>query len=88
LFTTLGLMPLLGQTCVPDDGIGEAVVVISEGLWLRRLGGDPAAVGRTTTLDGSPHLVVGIVPRDFRAKRSSRFAKRSAPRAGACCGSA
>ncbi|HVJ29176.1 MAG TPA: ABC transporter permease, partial [Gammaproteobacteria bacterium] len=28
--------------------------------------GDPAAVGRTITLDGSPHLVVGVVPRDFR----------------------
>src|SRR5688572_19301284 len=48
-----------------DDGADEPVVV-SEGFWLRRLGGDPAAVGRTITLDGSPHLVVGVVPRDFR----------------------
>ncbi|RPI61081.1 MAG: FtsX-like permease family protein, partial [Lysobacterales bacterium] len=44
---------------------GEPVVV-TEGFWLRRLGGDPAAVGRTITLDGSPHVVVGVVPRDFR----------------------
>lgn len=41
-------------------------VVISEGFWLRRLAGDPAAVGRTIDLDGSPHMVVGVVPRDFR----------------------
>ncbi len=41
-------------------------VVVSEGFWLRRLGGDPAAVGRTITLDGSAHTVVGVVPRDFR----------------------
>jgi predicted permease len=65
LFETIGLMPLLGRTFAPDDGASEAVVV-SEGFWLRRLGGDPAAVGRTITLDGSPHLVVGVVPRDFR----------------------
>src|SRR5688572_9952088 len=65
LFETIGLMPLLGRTFAPDDGASE-VVVVSEGFWLRRLGGDPAAVGRTITLDGSPHLVVGVVPRDFR----------------------
>ena len=41
-------------------------VVVSEGFWLRRFGGDPAAVGRTITLDGAPHVVVGVVPRDFR----------------------
>jgi putative ABC transport system permease protein len=66
LFATLGLAPLLGRTFLPDDGSGEPVAVVSEGFWLRRLGGDPAAVGRTITLDGSPHLVVGVVPRDFR----------------------
>jgi predicted permease len=65
LFATIGLMPILGRTFTADDGIDEPVVV-SEGFWLRRLGGDPAAVGRTITLDGSPHLVVGVVPRDFR----------------------
>jgi putative ABC transport system permease protein len=66
LFATLGLMPLVGRTFVPDDGAGEPVVVVSEGFWFRRLGGDPAAVGRTITLDGAPHLVVGVVPSDFR----------------------
>ena len=66
LFATLGLMPLLGRTFAPDDGTGEPVAVISEGFWLRRLNGDPAAVGRTITLDGSPHRIVGVVPRDFR----------------------
>jgi predicted permease len=65
LFATIGLMPILGRTFGPDDVASEPVV-ISEGFWLRRLGGDPAAVGRTITLDGSPHLIVGVVPRDFR----------------------
>jgi putative ABC transport system permease protein len=66
LFATIGLTPLLGRTFVPGDESGEPIAVVSEGFWLRRLGGDPAAVGRTITLDGSPHLVVGVVPRDFR----------------------
>jgi len=65
LFATIGLMPILGRTFTVDDGANEPVVV-SEGFWLRRLGGDPAAVGRTITLDGSPHLIIGVVPRDFR----------------------
>ena len=65
LFATIGLAPLLGRTFEPDDGPVEAVVV-SEGFWLRRLGGDPAVVGRTITLDGAAHTVVGVVPRDFR----------------------
>ena len=65
MFATIGLAPMLRRTFVPEDGTGEPVVV-SEGFWLRRLGGDPAAVGRTITLDGSPHTVVGVVPRDFR----------------------
>jgi predicted permease len=66
LFTTLGLMPLVGRTFVPGDEAGEPVVVVSEGFWLRRMGGDPAAVGSRITLDGLSHLVVGVVPRDFR----------------------
>jgi predicted permease len=65
LFDTIGVQPILGRTFLPDDA-SNGVVVISEGFWLRRLNGDPAAVGRTIDLDGSPHTVVGVVPRDFR----------------------
>jgi putative ABC transport system permease protein len=65
LFATIGLAPIVGRTFLPDDGASEAVVV-TEGFWRRRLGGDPAAVGRTITLDGSPHEIVGVVPRNFR----------------------
>jgi len=65
LFETIGMAPILGRTFARDDGVDEAVV-ISERFWLRRLGGDPAAVGRTIMLDGSPRLVIGVVPPDFR----------------------
>jgi len=65
LFATIGLAPIVGRTFAADDAPVEAVVV-SERFWLRRLGGDLAAVGRTITLDGAPHVVVGVVPPDFR----------------------
>ena len=65
LFATIGLAPVLGRTFVPEDDADEAVV-ISDRFWLRRFAGDPAAVGRTITLDGAQHVVVGVVPADFR----------------------
>ncbi len=38
----------------------ERVVVISDGLWKRRYGADPAVVGRTISVNGQPHIVVGV----------------------------
>lgn len=40
---------------------GPKVVVISEGLWQRLFGRDPAVLDRTLTLEGVDHQVVGIV---------------------------
>jgi len=65
LFATIGLAPLVGRTFAPEDGADEPVV-ISERFWLRRFAGDPAVLGRTITLDGLPHVVIGVVPPDFR----------------------
>jgi hypothetical protein len=66
-FEVLGIRPGLGQEFAPaDDAAGSApIVVISDGLWRRRFGADPGIVGRNVTLDGLPHLVVGVMPRDF-----------------------
>ena len=66
-FEVLGVRPALGHEFAPsDDAAGAApVVVISDGLWRRRFGADPGIVGRNVTLDGLPHLVVGVMPRDF-----------------------
>ena len=61
----LGVRPMLGRDFLPEEdapGRGEAVVVLTRGLWQRRFGGDPTLVGRTIVLDEVPHTVIGIVP--------------------------
>jgi predicted permease len=71
LFNVLGVRPLLGRTLLPADGEpgAERVVVLSHRFWQRRLGGDPAVVGRTLLLSqgssGGAARVVGVMPADF-----------------------
>ena len=40
--------------------------MISHRLWQRRFGGSDAITGRAIHLDGQPHVVVGVLPADFR----------------------
>jgi putative ABC transport system permease protein len=64
LFTVLGARPLLGRTLLESDSAPGAadVVVLTEGYWRRRFGGDPAAVGRTLRLNGVTNTIVGVMP--------------------------
>src|SRR5687768_12596936 len=67
-FKALAAEPLAGRTFSPeeDDEAGRgAVVVIKHSLWQRRFGSDPALLGKTISLDGKPHTVVGVMPPDF-----------------------
>ena len=66
-FRALGVRPLLGRTITPADDRrgGERVAVISEGFWRRRLGADPAVVGRTITLSDHPLTIIGVAPDRF-----------------------
>ncbi len=65
-WSVLGARPLLGRVFTEEeDARGNRVVVISHGLWLRRFGAAPDAVGRTITLNDKPYEVVGVMPREF-----------------------
>lgn len=67
-FAVLGTRPALGRLFTRDEalpGRGDAVAVISHGLWQRRFGGDPAVIGRTVRLSGHPFTVVGVAPAGF-----------------------
>jgi predicted permease len=64
-FRLFGAPVVAGRTFSPDEDrpSGGHVVVLSEGFWKRRFGGDPAIVGRTLSLDGDPYVVLGILGR-------------------------
>lgn len=66
-FGILGQGPVLGRTWdgENDQPDGAPVVVLGNGLWQRRWGGDPALIGRTATLDGTAYTVIGILPPGF-----------------------
>jgi putative ABC transport system permease protein len=64
VFPALGIAPLAGRAFSSDEEqVGAAhVAMISEALWRRRFGANPAVVGKAITLDGLPHTMVGIAP--------------------------
>ena len=66
-FSTLGARPALGRLIGPHDDLPETpeVVVISDGLWRRRFGGDPAAIGSEIRLEGRMTTVVGVTEPGF-----------------------
>jgi putative ABC transport system permease protein len=64
-FQMLGANPIAGRTFAESDD-REHLAVISEGLWRRRFGADPGAVGKPIMLDGAPFTLIGILPSTFR----------------------
>jgi cell division protein FtsX len=48
-----------------DQGGGEPVAVISDGLWRRRFQATVAVLGATVQVDGQPFTVVGVAPPAF-----------------------
>lgn len=67
LFSVLGIPVLHGRTFRSDeDRPGTAAVaIISAGLWQRRYGGAPGAIGQPLVFEGKPYTVVGIAPERF-----------------------
>ena len=41
------------------------MVVLSHGFWTRRFAAKPDILGQTISLSGEPHVVVGVLARDF-----------------------
>jgi predicted permease len=68
-FSLLGIHAALGRTFSPDeDRIPQRnrVVVLSDGMWRRRFGGDPGILGRAIQLEGQPFTIIGVAPPGFR----------------------
>jgi putative ABC transport system permease protein len=67
-FSTLGVEPILGRTFeAGEDKPGtERTTVLTYGFWQRAFGGDPAVLGRTLTVNGISHTVIGVLPKNFQ----------------------
>ena len=66
IFDVLGVKPVAGRLFRPDDNDQQKnMVVLSEGFWRTRYGGDPSIVGRDVRFDGEPYTVVGVAPKEF-----------------------
>jgi putative ABC transport system permease protein len=63
-FRVLGVQPARGRALL--DGELDAVVV-SARFWSQSLQGDPAVVGTSIALDGTPRTIVGVMPPAFVA---------------------
>ena len=69
-----GFFPMLGVTLfrgrnflAEEDRLGATpVAIISYGMWQRRFGGNPGAVGMPLVFEGKSYTVVGVTPASFR----------------------
>ena len=68
-FATLGVKPALGRefSSQEDERGGAPVALISHRLWKERLGGNPAALGKSMTLGAKDYTIVGILPAGFHS---------------------
>src|SRR5438093_2125084 len=66
-FHVLGIAPAFGREFTDDEDRvnAAAAVILSHGLWAHAFHADPSIVGRSVTLRGEPHTVVGVMPPSF-----------------------
>src|SRR5436853_1180319 len=61
-FDLLGVRPIMGRNFLPPEQEGADVAVVTKNFWQKRLGADPNVIGRSITLDGTAHTIVGVLP--------------------------
>ena len=68
LFTLLAVTPALGRPFTEADGATGAppVALVSDALWRRRFGADPAIVGRTIVVGAIRTEIAGVMPPGVR----------------------
>jgi predicted permease len=61
-FDVLGVRPIRGRNFLPEEEQGTDVAMVTESFWRKRLGNDANVIGRSITLNGMPHTIVGVLP--------------------------
>jgi putative ABC transport system permease protein len=68
-FSTFGVSLARGpgfDPAIDDATAGEPRVIVSDDIWRSRMNADPDLIGKSITVAGVPHTVVGITPEEFR----------------------
>ncbi|MGJ5817166.1 ABC transporter permease [Paludibaculum fermentans] len=67
LFPLLGVAPALGHNFSKDDDLLRVrTLILSDGLWKRQFGSDPAILGKKVRLNRETYTVAGVMPRGFQ----------------------
>ncbi len=77
-FQILRAAPQHGRVFLPEEGetANAQVVVLSHGFWQRRYAGSTDVVGRTLSLSGDPHTIVGVMPASFKGVRFGSMSEK------------
>jgi predicted permease len=64
----LGVQPALGRGFSEKDATpgSPLTMVLTNGWWQARFGGDRSVIGRRVMIDGIPREVIGVMPESFR----------------------
>ncbi|HVR96547.1 MAG TPA: ABC transporter permease [Thermoanaerobaculia bacterium] len=67
-FPVLGIEPILGRNFTPEEDRPGAnhVVLLGNGYWNSRFGGDRNVVGKVLVLNNEPFEIIGVMPRGLR----------------------
>ncbi|HEY2855022.1 MAG TPA: ABC transporter permease [Gemmatimonadaceae bacterium] len=70
-FRAIGVGPVIGRefTTEEDSPGKNTVMILSDGMWRSRFGGNPSVIGKTIDIDGQPIRVVGVMPASFEFPR-------------------
>jgi predicted permease len=73
-FRTLGVAPVLGRDFYPgeDQPAAPRTTLLSYAAWQQRYGGRRNVLGQAVTLNGAPHVIIGVLPREFHFAPAGR----------------
>jgi predicted permease len=65
-FSLTGSRPIMGRLFAVSDHETQAAatVVVTRTFWAETLAADPQIIGKTVTLNGTSHIVIGVLARD------------------------
>ena len=66
-FDVVGAAPMLGRLFLPEEMSAHQndVAILTNGLWKKSFGADPAVVGRTIIVDNEKYIVIGVMAESF-----------------------